>query len=419
MGLSINYNEIIWNGGKKWDNIPISRCSDDCRPGYAVASGQYSNFQLLQCCWRCKKCKDQTISDTINQGSCEKCVNFTEANQNHTLCIDMPIAEINSRGSVAVILYLFTAFYLICWIFIYSTIVIYRKTPIIKASNFALLNIFQFFNLLSLPASLLSVLPITSIICAAQTILIALSEIGQLLTIICRANQIAIVFKKSLRRSRWRSTFVRNRSQVLFIILVSALSQLTIAALLIYRPVLVTKVINANNKIEMMCSYINNPALLVYGILFGLLNIIALVLAIQTRSLPDNYNEARYILLSAMMFTCVFSTSLPSILATTGLTNRKITSFSLFSTGVISMLCFLLPKMYIIYIHPEMNTPSQAAASVANYNFNHRGLVTPTSYQENSTASLLSSSVEPYRMKASPTQIQSNNDRKSTNNKDT
>ncbi|RDD36275.1 Metabotropic glutamate receptor 5 [Trichoplax sp. H2] len=203
----------------------------------------------------------------------------------------------------------------------------------------------------------------------------------------------AIVFKMSISRGGWRSKFMKNRSQVLLIILVTALTQSTIIALLVYRPISITKLINANRKIELACRYTDNPVLVAHGVYFGLFNVIALIFAFQTRSLPDNYNEAHYILLSAMLFACVFSTSLPSILVTTGLISRKIFGFSIYSTGIISMLCILLPNIYIIYIHPEINTFSHAAASVTSYNLNHRRPEVPTSNPENSTTSFLPNSV--------------------------
>ena len=379
-GMSIDVSKIVWNVGHRGHRPPLSRCSIDCQPGYYRDRSFHINMENPICCWKCNKCKSNKVSTTINQDSCTACVNYTEPVSNHSQCVDMKIASFNtSNQSFALIFYIISSLFVVIVLGIWATVIKYRKTPVVKSSNFVLLNFFLFFNCLSVPSALLFLVPLHSKICQIQVILLSISEIGHVSTIICKANQIYLIFKMTSIKKGIRSKLVKNGSQIALIILIIIVSQSTITTLLIYQPIKVIKIVNNYNKIELMCDYKTNPAVLAYFVYFGILNIIAMILALRTRSLPDNYSEARYVFLSAMMIACVFSTSIPTIIGTNGLLNRTLTCLSVFLVGFISIMCFLSPKMYIIYCHPELNTTEHAAASVANYSFNNQR-VSPISF---------------------------------------
>lgn len=379
-GLFIDTSKIIWNGGHSGHQTPLSRCSEDCLPGYYRDRLFYALTKHQHCCWKCNKCLVNTVSNAINQDTCSPCVNFTEPNWNHTQCIDMKIASFHSsQQSFAVVFYVISSIFIICIILIWATIIKYRKTPVVKSSNFVLLNIFMLFNFLSVPSALSFLMPVDDRICQVQIFLLSVSEIGHVSIIICKANQIYLIFKMTTFRNGIRAKLLRNNFQIGLTFSIMFISHSTIVGLLIYQPLTVKKIVNSDNMIELMCDYKTNPAVLAFIIYFGILNVIALILAIRTRSLPDNYSEARYVFLSAMMVACVFSTSIPTIMSTNGVLNRTLACLSVFSVGFISIMCFVLPKMYIIYFHPELNTTARAAASVTNYSFNNQQL-SPTSF---------------------------------------
>ncbi|EDV22010.1 uncharacterized protein TRIADDRAFT_59566 [Trichoplax adhaerens] len=335
--LIIDSKKIRWNGGNNWSEIPSARCSEDCQPGHYLELPRDMASSRYPCCWKCRKCKPQAISDAINQIRCIKCVNYTQPNDNHTECVDMQIARIKWDGAFAIAMYILTSFYLVALIFIWVTIILYRKTPVVKGSNYLLLNIYLCFNLLILVSAFLYLIPVTKMACTVQMVMISASEIGILVTIISKTNQIDMIFKNTSRGGGIRSKLIRNSSQILFILVTEVISQAIVLGLLAYSPASIVRTINDDNHIELMCGFSNSPSIIAFAVIILLLSFTALTLAFRTRSLPDNFSEARYIFLASLMVTTVAVSSVPTLLLTTA----------------------------------ENNTRQQAVASVANFTFNN------------------------------------------------
>lgn len=364
--LQINPSILQWSPSLKNLTVPLSFCSSECLPGTMKAP-------TTPCCWDCLKCPQGTITTVTGAMACVECGPETKSNQERTKCEHLPLINITltTATGISIAVIAFAGFVLT--LFVCASYIKFYGTPVVKASSrevsFLLLSgIVALFAL-----AVLELVEPTDMFCSATSVWRYCTLTLSITVLFVKTMRITSVFQVDRVAQLFSPCFKTVTRQTVLISAMNSLALTLIALWMSIDPPKREKIIRSDEYIFLVCKpFHTNFGLSLFIAVCGYTLAVALLCtyyAFKARSIPENFNEAKYIgfsmyilLLSSLAYYPVVFNFESWYVTLVSCTTALVTSFGFLS-------CMFGPKIYILFFHPEQNTLQSARSQVSQYSF--------------------------------------------------
>uniref|UniRef100_A0A8C5C2H2 Olfactory receptor C family, r1 n=1 Tax=Gadus morhua TaxID=8049 RepID=A0A8C5C2H2_GADMO len=349
--LHLNESAIQWSTGST--QVPISVCSKSCPPGTRRANRKGEPV----CCFDCIPCTDGEVNNETGSHQCRRCPIEFWSNLGHTACIPRKVDFLSFNETMGIVLTTAAVSGAVVTAAVFIVFLHYRHTPVVRANNSEL----SFLLLLSLKLCFLC----------------ALVFIGRPSVWSCRLQQAAfgisfvlcvsclqvktIVVLAAFRSARpgagglmkWFGTG-QQRGSVCFYTCIQVI--ICTIWLSLSPPVPYRDLGFQGSKVNLECAMSSVVGFAVVLGYIGFLACLCLLLAFLARKLPDNFNEAKFITFSMLIFCAVWVAFVPAYISSPGKYSVAVEIFAILASSYGLLLCIFAPKCFIILLKPERNT---------------------------------------------------------------
>ncbi|XP_072551568.1 extracellular calcium-sensing receptor-like [Salminus brasiliensis] len=347
--LVINESVIMWHRGNK---APESVCSKSCLPGTRKARRKGEPI----CCFDCIPCGEGEISNETDSIDCLRCSKEMWPNQARDQCMPKTLEYLSFQEPLGIVLWAVSTFGACLSAAVLCVFVIYRQTPVIRGNNMEL----SFLLLLFLCACFLSGLTFigkpTNWLCQIRYTAFGISFALCIACILAKTVVVLMAFRATLPGSNVMKWF-GPAQQRLSLILCSCVQALICTIWLTSKPPSAaynTEFMSATIIVECnVGSEIGFWCVLGY---IGLLACMCFLIAFLARKLPDNYNEAKFITFSMLIFFAVWITFIPVYVSTRGKYMVAVHVFAILASAFGLLLCIFAPKCYVVLLRPDKNS---------------------------------------------------------------
>ncbi|XP_072313073.1 extracellular calcium-sensing receptor-like [Eucyclogobius newberryi] len=344
-------HKILWN--LQFKEPPQSVCSESCPAGTRMARQKGQPV----CCFDCILCSEGTISNTTDSMECHVCPEDFWSSPTRDQCIPKKTEFLSYHEPLGICLTtasLLGAF--ICAV-VFGIFTYHRSTPVVRANNSEM----SFLLLVSLKlcflCSLLFIGRPRLWTCQLRHAAFGISFVLCVSCILVKTMVVLAVFKASKPGGgatlKWFGA-LQQRGTV--VALTSVQAVICIAWLVSASPTPHKNIKYHNDKIVYECVVGSTMGFAVLLGYIGLLALLSFMLAFLARNLPDNFNEAKLITFSMLIFCAVWVAFVPAYVNSPGKYADAVEVFAILASSFGLLVALFGPKCYIILLKPERNT---------------------------------------------------------------
>ena len=369
--LQVNVAVIKWNTMTHQQLLPKSFCSEDCPAG---------TFRSLTtaCCWECYKCPSGTVSTRLNDVNCTECPRDQMPDERRSKCLDLPEMEVNWSSLTSVFVVLFATVGLVLVAICSFILNKHRKTPIVKAANRELSTILMLAIAMSFSVSFLSLSKPTNFTCSLVHFWRSMVLVTFISILIIKTMKILSAFQINAIAERLKKFILATKCQSLIVLTLISIPGVLLTLWIALDSPRQQRVIQPiQSTVLLSCSLhqtsVGMALQIAISVYTSFLVIVCTLYAFKARTLPENFNEARYIGFSMYILLLSSVGYLPINIGLKGSYATLLTCAMTLLSSYGLLTCMFGPKIYMILLKPEQNTQEAVSSQVSEYSFRSFG----------------------------------------------
>ncbi|XP_029441475.1 extracellular calcium-sensing receptor-like [Rhinatrema bivittatum] len=348
--IVINTSTIMWSDN--YTQAPVSICSESCGPGFrkAILNGQPA------CCFDCVPCSEEEFSNQTDAMDCMKCPENQWPTKRQDGCRKKSIEFLSYQEPLGMALAVISVLGALITGAILVVFIKNCHTPLVKANNRELSYLLLLALILCFGCSVVFIGQPTTPTCMVRQMAFGIVFAICISCLLAKTIMVVIAFKATKPTSNLRS-WVGPRLPNALVFSCSLIQALICIIWLIVAPPF--SQMNMKSQMGKIILECNEGSLTAFWCMLGYMGFLAtmsFIVAFLGRKLPDNFNEAKLITFSMLIFGAVWLSFIPAYLSTTGKYMVAVEIFTILSSSAGLLGCIFFPKCYIILMRPEMNT---------------------------------------------------------------
>ncbi|XP_078102118.1 extracellular calcium-sensing receptor-like [Sander vitreus] len=345
--LVINDSVIQWPVGKQAFR---SVCSDSCPPGSRIARRKGEPI----CCFDCVPCAEGEVSNTTDSLECSRCSENTWPNKGRSLCIPKTIEFLSYNELMGIVLCVVSILGACFSLSILAIFFTYKDTPLVRANNMELSLLLLVFLAVCFLVGLLFIGEPSDWLCRIRYPAFGISFALCISCLLAKTVVVLMAFRSTLPGSNVMKWFGPNQQKA-SVLLGTAVQVIICVIWLLTSPPHANN--NTNYSATLIIECVTGSEVGFWCVLgyIGILACLCFLMAFLARKLPDNFNEAKFITFSMLIFFAVWITFIPVYVSTAGKYTVAVHIFAILASAFGLLFCIFAPKCYVIILKPKKN----------------------------------------------------------------
>ncbi|XP_020781486.2 taste receptor type 1 member 1 [Boleophthalmus pectinirostris] len=366
VSLVINEDLIEWHNTGAEDmmtQVPLSICSPPCPTGYKkILSGQHS------CCFDCQACPAAHFFNKSDPTECQPCPAAKWAPEKSEHCLDRTVLLLTWDNPLTIALLFFMACCLFMTVSSAIILLVYITTPVAKSAGGRTCLVMLAALTLAALSSLCHFGPPSQIACLLKHPLFIFSFTVCLAAITVRAFQVVCIFKFASKLPPIYDRWAKNNGPEWTIFIVSfAILVISVLRVAVDPPKPSKDFAFYYHSIVLECSNTLSVGSVVEVAYVSILSMLCFFLSYLGKDLPANYNEAKCVTFSLMVYMISWISFFTLYLISRGPFTVAAHVFAILFSVLAFYGGYFLPKIYIIMFKPELNTTAHFQNCIQMY----------------------------------------------------
>ncbi|XP_041419766.1 vomeronasal type-2 receptor 26-like [Xenopus laevis] len=348
--LYINTSADLW--GPYFTQKPQSQCNEPCEPG----NWKCKIEGTPPCCYKCAPCVEGQISNITDAQRCIRCSEYQKSNTEKNGCIPKNINYLSYESIMGATLSSISVLYSLTCTVILGVFIKYRETPVVKMNNQNLSCLLLISLTLCFLCTLLFIGRPTHICCLLRQVTFGIVFTISVSSVLAKTLTVIIAFNATKPGSKLTKYVGTQLSIILVIACFLGEMIISVVWLASNPPFPEADTLSDPDYIILQCNEGSDFFFFCIIGYIGTLALLSFIAAFLAKDFPDRFNEAKNITFSMLVFCSVWVTFVPAYLSSKGSRMVAVEIFAILSSSAGLLGCIFIPKCYIIFLRPDLNT---------------------------------------------------------------